>query len=87
MEPVFQLDVGADPEMHREDDPVALLRETRDTLIRIETLVEVHLGKDGTVPALQRKVDGINAKILLATGVCGAILFLADWTKAILFGK
>jgi hypothetical protein len=73
--------------MKENEEALTLLRETHDKVIRIETLMDVHLGKDGTLPQLQKKVDGINAKIIFASGAVGTVLFGIEKAFAYLAGK
>lgn len=43
---------------------------------RIETLVELHLGKDGTVDRLETQVNSINTRVLLISGGIAVIASL-----------
>jgi hypothetical protein len=42
-----------------------------DRQVRSDTLVQVHLGTDGTLAELKRKVDGNNTRILLLSASPG----------------
>ena len=84
MDTVIHFDEGT---MKENEEALTLLRETHDKVIRIETLMDVHLGKDGTLSQLQKKVDGINAKIIFASGAVGTILFGIEKAFAYLAGK
>lgn len=42
-------------------------------LTRIETLVDINLGKDGTLPELEKKVDGMYTRMIFVAGASTAI--------------
>lgn len=60
--------------VQQNEEVVALLRGIHDQLdvnnrlVRVETLVEIHLGERGTVPQLKQLMDRVNQKVLLITG-------------------
>jgi hypothetical protein len=56
----------------RIDEVLALLRGIDNRLVRIETLVDRDLGKDGTLEKMGQKVDGLNTRVLLMSGVTTA---------------
>lgn len=86
MDAIIQIDEGLKG-MKENEEALTLLRETYGKVIRIETLMDVHLGKDGTLPQLQNKVEGMNAKIIFASGVVSAILFGIEKAFAYIAGK
>lgn len=52
----------------RIDEVLDLLRSISDRVVRIETLVDRDLGKEGTLEKLGDKVEGMNTRILLFSG-------------------
>jgi hypothetical protein len=44
--------------------------DVRGRLVRLETLVDLHLEKGGTVDRLEERFDGMKTKILLFSGAC-----------------
>ena len=76
-----------DPGMSEDTEALTLLRGISERLVLIETLVEVNLGKDGTVPELKKQVERVNGKIILATGIATGVLFAWEQAKGFLFGK
>lgn len=66
-------------------DTLSLLDDTRDRLVRMETLVTLHLEKDGTVDRLEAKFDGMNTRVLLFSGAMSGglqvVRYLAGFIK------
>jgi hypothetical protein len=66
-------------------DTLSLLDDTRDRLVRMETLVTLHLEKDGTVDRLEAKLDGMNTRVLLFSGAMSGglqvVRYLAGFIK------
>jgi hypothetical protein len=55
-------------------DTLSLLDDTRDRLVRMETLVTMHLEKGGTVDSLESKLDGMNTRVLLFSGAVSGLV-------------
>jgi hypothetical protein len=66
-------------------ETLSLLDDTRDRLVRMETLVTLHLEKDGTVDRLEAKLDGMNTRVLLFSGAMSGglqvVRYLAGFIK------
>ena len=69
------------------EEALALLRSIDGRLIKMETLVDIHLGKDGTVAELQKEVKTVNGKIAWASGAAAVLMIVLDWVKGAVIGK
>lgn len=81
-------------EMSSSEEALMLLREIRtqvndmsNRLTKVETLVEVHLAKGGTVEDLKNRLDLMNTRILMFSGASGAVMWGLNKGLAALLGK
>lgn len=83
----YQFAHEMDPSMSEDTEALTLLRGISERLVRIETLVEVNLGKDGIVPELKKHIERVNGKIILASGIATGVLFIWEQVKGFLFSR
>jgi len=59
-------------------DPVKMLLELRDGNVRMETKIDIYLGKDGIVPAMQKRLDAMNTRMAMFTGGGMVLMWLIN---------